>query len=248
MYTQDNGAELRLVHGDCIDVMKSRGGVRFDGIITDPPYSSGGPERQITARTADKYTSLKRGANPLPDFDGDTMDARVWMGFMADVLRLARGLCVPGAVCCAFADWRRVPALADAFQRAGWSLRGVVVWDKTEGVRPQKGRFRQQAEFIVWGSNGALSTARDVPVLPGVYRHPNVCARKLHQTQKPLELMREICRIVPAGGTVLDPFCGSGTTLEAARLEGLSAVGIESNREICRIAAQRLGVEIEGTM
>ena len=182
------------------------GGVRFDGVITDPPYSSGGPERQITARTADKYTSLKRGANPLPDFDGDTMDARVWMGFMADVLRLARGLCVPGAVCCAFADWRRVPALADAFQRAGWYLRGVVVWDKTEGVRPQKGRFRQQAEFIVWGSNGALSTARDVPVLPGVYRHPNVCARKLHQTQKPLELMREICRIVPAGGTVLDPF------------------------------------------
>ena len=60
--------------------------------------------------------------------------------------------------------------------------------------------------------------------------------------------MREICRIVPAGGTVLDPFCGSGTTLEAARLEGLSAVGIESNREICLIAAQRLGVEIEGTM
>ena len=41
MYTQDNGAELRLVHGDCIDVMKkSGGGVRFDGVITDPPYSS----------------------------------------------------------------------------------------------------------------------------------------------------------------------------------------------------------------
>ena len=44
------------------------------------------------------------------------------------------------------------------------------------------------------------------------------------------------------------PVCGSGTTLEAARLEGLSAVGIESNREICRIAAQRLGVEIESAI
>lgn len=135
---------IKLIHGECINVMKNAGGY-FDGIITDPPYSSGGSDKQICIRTSDKYTSLKRGANPLPDFDGDTMDARVWMNFMTEALRVARGLCVPGAVCCVFVDWRRLPALEDAFQRAGWYTRGVVVWDKTEGARPQKGRYRQQA-------------------------------------------------------------------------------------------------------
>jgi site-specific DNA-methyltransferase (adenine-specific) len=220
------------------------GGGYFDGIITDPPYSSGGSDAQVGISTTKKYQSPSMRGR-LPDFDGETMDTRVWMGFMAEVLRVARGLCVPGAVCCAFVDWRRLPALEDAFQRAGWYTRGVVIWDKTEGVRPHRGRYRQQAEFVVWGSNGTLPLERGVPPLPGVYRHANVTRDKLHQVQKPLELMRSICKIVPAGGRILDPFCGSGTTLEAARLEGLSAVGIESSDEICRIAAQRLGVDID---
>ena len=51
---------------------------------------------------------------------------------------------------------------------------------------------------------------------------------KAHATVKPLTLMRWLVRLVtPLGGIVLDPFAGSGTTLEAAYLEGFSSVGIE---------------------
>ena len=49
-----------------------------------------------------------------------------------------------------------------------------------------------------------------------------------HPTVKPLALMRWLVRMVtPPGGTVLDPFAGSGTTLEAAMLEGFNVIGIE---------------------
>lgn len=49
-----------------------------------------------------------------------------------------------------------------------------------------------------------------------------------HATVKPLTLMRWLVRLAtPPGGTVLDPFAGSGTTVEAALLEGFTAVGIE---------------------
>lgn len=49
-----------------------------------------------------------------------------------------------------------------------------------------------------------------------------------HLTVKPLSLMRWLCRLVcPPGGVVFDPFAGSGTTLEAAHLEGFDAVGVE---------------------
>jgi DNA modification methylase len=62
-----------------------------------------------------------------------------------------------------------------------------------------------------------------------------------HDTPKPLALMRWLVRLVcPPGGTVLDPFTGSGTTLLAARSEGMRAVGIEQHEPYARIAATRL--------
>lgn len=49
-----------------------------------------------------------------------------------------------------------------------------------------------------------------------------------HVTVKPLDLMRYLVRMVtPQGGILLDPFAGSGTTLEAAHIEGFKALGIE---------------------
>jgi site-specific DNA-methyltransferase (adenine-specific) len=62
-----------------------------------------------------------------------------------------------------------------------------------------------------------------------------------HPTVKPLALMRYLCRLVcPPGGIVLDPFCGSGTTLEAARLEGFQAIGCELNAEYIADCKERL--------
>jgi site-specific DNA-methyltransferase (adenine-specific) len=62
-----------------------------------------------------------------------------------------------------------------------------------------------------------------------------------HPTVKPLALMRYLCRLVcPPDGIVLDPFCGSGTTLEAARLEGFGAIGCELNAEYIADCKERL--------
>lgn len=63
-----------------------------------------------------------------------------------------------------------------------------------------------------------------------------------HPTVKPTALMRYLCRLVtPKGGTVLDPFAGSGSTLKGAELEGFSAIGIELDAEYCEIARRRIG-------
>lgn len=63
-----------------------------------------------------------------------------------------------------------------------------------------------------------------------------------HPTVKPTDLMEWLCKLTatPAGGTVLDPFMGSGTTLLAARNVGRKAVGIELEEAHCEIAARRL--------
>lgn len=62
-----------------------------------------------------------------------------------------------------------------------------------------------------------------------------------HSTVKPLTLMRWLVRMVtPPGGTVLDPFAGSGTTLEAAVLEGFNAVGIEREADYLPLIHARI--------
>ena len=62
-----------------------------------------------------------------------------------------------------------------------------------------------------------------------------------HPTVKPVALMRHLVRLVtPPGGTVLDPFAGSGTTLVAATLEGFDAVGCEMTDEYLPIIAGRV--------
>ena len=113
-------------------------------------------------------------------------------------------------------------------------------WDKGNS-RPQKGRFRQQAEYIVWGSNGDMPISRPVPCLPGVFKYGNP-QNRIHLTEKPLQLMRDIVKITEPGGRILDPFAGSGTTLVAARNKGHTAVGIELSSDYHRIATDRLGL------
>lgn len=235
---------IQLYQGNCRIFLRDYSGPHFDAVITDPPYASGGATlSERSASTSNKYTATKKRC-PYPDFAGDQLDARSWLHVMADTFEAARVHCHDGAVLVSFCDWRQLPLLTDAVQWAGWSWRGTLAWDKV-GSRPQKGRFRQQAEFAVWASNGKLPIDRPVPVLPGVFRCANVQGtQRLHQTQKPLDVMREIVKICVPGGLILDPFAGSGSTLAAADLEGYDAIGIELSPQIATTAAERLSVPL----
>lgn len=63
---------------------------------------------------------------------------------------------------------------------------------------------------------------------------------KLHKWQQSLTWAKAMLKHVPAGGTVLDPMCGTGTVLLAARELGYSAVGIDNDPEVVAIARERL--------
>lgn len=230
---------VRVIHGDSLQVIRQFEPGTFDGVITDPPYASGAAGSARQQSTAQKYTNTKT-ACPYPNFDGDSKDQRSWTRWLAEWMGDARMVCKPGAPIVVFIDWRQLPSLTDALQWAGWIWRGVLPWDKIN-ARPQKGRFRQQCEFVVWGSNGDMPITRNVPVLPGIYRYSLPSGKdRLHQTPKPVELMRELVRIVTPGGHILDPFAGSGSTLVAAEMEGYDATGIEITNYYAEVSEKRL--------
>ena len=73
------------------------------------------------------------------------------------------------------------------------------------------------------------------------YQRNKSISKNSHPTVKPVELMKYLCRLVtPKGGTVLDPFMGSGSTGMAGKDEGVDFIGIEREKEYFEISEQRI--------
>jgi site-specific DNA-methyltransferase (adenine-specific) len=78
-------------------------------------------------------------------------------------------------------------------------------------------------------------------LMRSVLQMPNCHGHAVHPTQKPVALIAAALQYsLPAGGLVLDPTCGSGSTLVAAKQLGCRAIGIEINEGYCRSAVERL--------
>lgn len=220
---------VRLHLGDCLDVLRSLPDGCVDAVVTDPPYCSGGMVRgdrmqSTTAKYVRSGVQTKRA-----DFTGDTRDQRgfaFWATlWLSECVRMTK----PGGACVVFTDWRQLPTTTDVMQAAGWVWRGIGVWDKTEGCRPQMGRFRSQTEFAIYGTKGPqpAEIAKQIGCHPGVCRRSFQAADKHHITGKPTDVMLWATSLCPPGGVVLDPFMGSGTTGVAAAQKGLSFIGCE---------------------
>ena len=109
--------------------------------------------------------------------------------------------------------------------------------EREEGLQdlPLRPPGAMEASRYVRGTGGAIGNG------PGDVRRRNT-----HPTVKPIALMSWLCRLVtPPGGTVLDPFMGSGSTGIACVQNGFSFIGIEANEEYFEIAIRRIRHAIE---
>jgi hypothetical protein len=109
--------------------------------------------------------------------------------------------------------------------------------DRDEGLEGMP--VRSEAWFQT--GNGASGKPSSIEVSKG----PRAPRANNHPTVKPTDLMRYLCRLVtPPGGTVLDPFAGSGSTGKAAALEGFRFIGIEREAEYVEIARARIAAAV----
>ena len=113
-----------------------------------------------------------------------------------------------------------------------------LVWDKQTG----KNYFADGE--LAWTSfkTGTLRIFRHQWC--GAFKDSERGAKAVHPTQKPVALMKWCLGLCGEVRTVLDPFMGSGTTLVAAKLLGLKAIGIEIEERYCEIAAKRLAQDV----
>jgi site-specific DNA-methyltransferase (adenine-specific) len=138
--------------------------------------------------------------------------------------------------------WDKKPAdnIADLLARG----REIVIWGGNYfALPPSRG-------WLVWYKHDSVQSAADVEL---AWTNRDMNARLIdhtisatnaervgHPTQKPLRVMQWTLSQMSPASTLLDPFAGSGTTLVAAKLACITAIGVEINEAYCELAANRL--------
>lgn len=224
-----------LYLGDAIETLDALDG--FDAVITDPPYCSGSVSE--ASRTAAKGQGLRsENIAKLGWFVGDNMGTAGLSSLLRSMAFHALAKLNPNGHMLVFCDWRMVPTLAPSIESAGLRYQNMVVWDK--GMMGLGMGFRAQHEIVLHYTAGApkyhdLGTSN-------VLKSSRVSANdREHQTQKPLDLMQRLVRVVTGPDMIVcDPFMGSGSTGCAALAEGRKFVGIERDPVHFETACKRI--------
>lgn len=189
-----------IFNADCIQAMRSfeRGSVDF--ILTDPPYLvnyRGRDGRTVT--NDDNARWLKPAFNQ-----------------MHRVLK-------DGGFAVSFYGWNKVDLFMEAWKAAGFRIVGHIVFRKRYASSAKFLRYQHEQAYLLAKGNVSLP---ENPV-PDVIDFP-YAGNKLHPTQKPVEALTPLIEaFTKPGDLVLDPFCGSGSTLAAAQKLGRDWIGIE---------------------
>lgn len=138
-----------------------------------------------------------------------------------------------------FRQWDTAPELNTILAAVSKAPIAIVWGGNHFNLPPSRG-------WLAWDKQNAVRTMSDVELAwtnqdrPAKrFSHPVATHRYGHPSEKPLPLFLW-CLMQFAGDLILDPFVGSGTTLEAAKLSGRRAIGIEINESYCETAANRL--------
>ena len=216
---------MELHHGDCLEIMQRFDAASIDVVITDPPY--------VIGAISVGQSNAKTGTW------ADMENAAYW--FSAWMQQCRRVLKPTGYLLC-FGNWRSIPTLIRALSLAGMPATSCMIWDKLwiGPAGPQQLRCRYEIVMFSAMPEGRIEN-RSAPDVEGEKWLAGQCKETKHPAEKPVPLLQRLCRLVtPPGGTVLDPFMGSGSTGKAARLEGFRFIGIEREAEYVEIARRRI--------
>lgn len=233
---------VRIIHADCLDAMRAMDDESIDFIYLDPPFNTGRTMRADAGEYEDAWSSV---------------DA--YLEFLRPRIDEMHRLLNPTGSIMLHCDWRVCHHLRIALDEIFGPEHFInhLIWRYGLGGSSPRRYARKHDDILFYGrtsnyyfdpprvpatSNrmkGQTKKATDVLDIPAI--NNMALERTGYPTQKPLALLETlIASACPPGGTVLDPFAGSGTSAIAALAIDRSAIAIDKNPAAVKIMKGRM--------
>jgi DNA modification methylase len=202
-----------VLSGDCIEVMRGLDRESVDFILTDPPYL-------VDYRSRDGRTIRN---------DADDSWLKPAFSETYRVLRRDR-------FCISFYGWPHADKFMAAWRAAGFRIVGHLVFRKAYASSVRLLRYQHELAYLLAKGSPKQPTCPIPDVIDFRYT-----GNRLHPTEKPVSALTPLIgAFSQEDSLVLDPFCGSGSTLVAARQLRRHFLGIELDSQYHAIASRRL--------
>lgn len=208
----------KIYNEDCLEGMKLIPDNTVDLVVTEPPYCIG------TTSNGKK---------------GSWIDNNLIRPFFDAYFRELKRVCKEKSELYINTDWRTYPFLYPIMQKY-FNIKNLIVWDY-EWIKAGS-HYRFSHEFIIYAIQGDVkrrfsASERDVWRI----RPINFTSKKLHNAQKPLDLVQKmIVNSSNEGDIILDTFIGSGTTAVACMNTNRNYIGFELDKEYYDLSIKRI--------
>lgn len=224
----------KLYMGDSLEVMDNlmNLGVKFDAVITDPPYN-------ISRKN--NFKTMGRAGIDFGEWDKG-FDLTSWISYCEPLLKKGGNIVI-------FNDWKNMSYIVNALEINGFDIKDLIRWKKTNPMpRNRDRRFITDYEVAVWavkkGDKWTFNRLSDTYERPEIVNKITPKSEKIfggHPTQKPVEVMEWIInRLSNVGDLIFDPFMGSGSTGVACLKTNRKFVGIDNDEKSFNMSCERL--------
>jgi len=218
--------DIKLLHGDCLELMKDIPDKSVDLILTDPPYrttsrgSSGGTGGML------KEEINKKGMV----FQHNTIQFSEWLPKLYSIIKEQGHLYV-------MVNNKNLSKMLVGVEKAGFKIFKTLIWAKNSPITNMY--YMDSHEYIIFCRKGKAKRINNCGT-KSVLNVDNP-RNKVHPTEKPVELMEILINnSTLEGQTVFDPFMGSGSTGVACMNTNRNFIGIELDDKYFDIAKRRI--------
>jgi site-specific DNA-methyltransferase (adenine-specific) len=211
---------ITIFHGDCLLILPQFSDESVDFVLTDPPY---------LVNYLGRWDGKKRA------IAGDDDSSWVAPAF-AQIFRVLK----KDALCLSFYGHPHADIFVGIWKGLGFRVVSHLAFIKNVWGLGRFSRGQHETAYLLAKGKPPIP---ERPVSDVIEWEREMDA--FHPNQKPVgALYPVLAAYAPNGGTVLDPFMGSGSTLRAAKDMGLNAIGIEIEKQYCRYAVNRMAQEV----
>ncbi|MHA1668724.1 MAG: DNA-methyltransferase [Candidatus Heimdallarchaeaceae archaeon] len=246
----------KIIQGDALEVLRKLPESSVDLVFMDPPYFLQLPKKQL------KRWKVKTEVDAVKDKWDQFTSFQEYDAFIHSILTELQRVMKENSTIWIISTYHSIHRIGKIMQDLGFWILSHVIWVKTNPMPNWLGvRFTNATETLIWavknkkekkyffdkemakkfGIGKIGSNVWVLPICTGRERLKDEDRKKLHSTQKPIELLKRVILCsTQEGGLVLDPLAGTGTTGVVAKALKRNYIMIEKSEKYVQGIISRL--------